>query len=256
MYRENIYDVINATGERVSALLVPINRRLKAYTWKVLGEAGLKMDEAKQIAEDTLEVGGLKLVLRRGENIPQAIVEFARKGEVVLGITGDELYDEKRLQRPNSILRVENTYDWFDEAAKFYRPALCLFNRTGNAGDIPRLKNWNSSSILNSPKLPTAALNEKYLETSKNYLQKSPLTGDIKMWRSMIEGGSNMESYVKRDGKRRGADCGIDIVYTGKTLKELGLKIVDIVRFSDLVVVSPLRNGPTLEALARKASSS
>ena len=116
MYRENIYDVINATGERVSALLVPINRRLKAYTWKVLGEAGLKMDEAKQIAEDTLEVGGLKLVLRRGENIPQAIVEFARKGEVVLGITGDDLYDENRLQRPNSILRVENTYDWFDEA--------------------------------------------------------------------------------------------------------------------------------------------
>lgn len=239
MYRENIYNVIGRSGERVSTILIPENSRLRAYTWEVLKEAGLKMDGATAIAEDALRTKEFTFRQVRGEKIPEAITEYARNGEVVFGITGDDLLDEYRFRNPNNILKVENTYDWFDNSAMFYRPALCLVNRTGRLGEKP----------------PIVAIGEKYRETSRDYLFRSPMTRDFDFGEFEQESVKVFSNGVEKKIAQGKVNCAIDIVYTGQTLRFEGLSIVDIVRFTDLVVVSPLGKGPTLEALARKASS-
>ena len=118
MYRENIYDVIKATGEKVSTLVVPKNNGLKGYAWEVMKESGLDLESAKELEKGKLKVGDLTVLLRRGEDIPQIVVDEFNNGNIILGLTGDDLYDEYRFRNPNSPLEVENTYDWFDENAR------------------------------------------------------------------------------------------------------------------------------------------
>ena len=137
MYRENIYDVIKGTGEKISALVIPTNNGLKGYGWKVMKEAGLDLEKAEKIGKDQLKAGDLTILLRRGEDVPQIVVDEFAKGNIVFGLTGDDLYDEYRFRNPENPLRIENTYDWFDGKARFRRPTLCLINRTGKEEDIP-----------------------------------------------------------------------------------------------------------------------
>jgi len=221
MYQENIYEVIENTGENVSTLVIPKNTGLKGYAWKVLKQAGLDLNEAVEVVEDTLRVGDLTLIQKRGEDIPQLVVDYAtRRGEAVLGITGDDLYDEFRLRFPDNPLRIENTYDWFDPNARYLRPAMCFINRSGSIGDVPL-----EARI---------GVNAKYVYTSRDYLTKSPLMQGRDFDVVIYNGG------VEMTVADRTTDCAIDTVYSGKTLGKNGLSVVDIVRFSDLVVVSPL----------------
>lgn len=224
MYRENIYDVMNATGEKISTLIIPKNSGLN-YFGQVLKEAGLNLDEAKKVGKDKMELNGLTLVLERGEDVPRVVMDFRDMGEVVLGITGDDLYDEFGLRNPDNMLRVENTYDWCDSEAKFGRPALCLINSTGRIEDIP---------------LEAAvAINSKYLYTARQYLRDSQVSGGRTFRETIYEG--NVEGRVEQ-----GKDCGIEIVYSGRSLEEKQLEIADVVRLSDLVVISPLGSRESL----------
>ena len=87
------------------------------------------MDDAKQAGRNKLKLGGLTLVLKRGEDIPQLVADYAAiRSEVVLGVTGDDLFDEFKFRVPKNTLRVDNTYDWFDENARYFRPTLCFIN--------------------------------------------------------------------------------------------------------------------------------
>jgi len=222
MYRENIYDVMNATGEKISTLVIPKNTGLKGYAWQVLKEAGLKLDDAKQAGRNKLKLGGLTLVLKRGEDIPQLVADYAAiRSEVVLGVTGDDLFDEFKFRVPKNTLQVENTYDWFDENARYFRPTLCFINMTGNVEDVPL-----ESRI---------AINGKYELTSRAYLRGSPLTQGKKFAETTYSG--DIELTVAEGTN----DCCIDTVYTRKTLDENGLKVIQKIRFSDLVVISPLK---------------
>ncbi|MBI2558222.1 phosphoribosyl-ATP diphosphatase [Candidatus Woesearchaeota archaeon] len=221
MYRENMYDVIKGTGERVSALVVPKNNGLKGYAWKVMKEAGLDLESAKELEKGRLKVGDLRVLLRRGEDIPQIVVDEFNNGNIILGLTGDDLYDEYRLKNPQNLLKIENTYDWYDEKARFFRPTLCLINKSGKAQDIP----------LDA----RIAVNGKYENTSRNYLQTSPLFDGKKSTVAVYNG--DLESTVKRGTN----DCCIDTVYSGSSIDGYGLGIVQKIRFSDLVVISPLK---------------
>ena len=221
MYRENIYDVIKATGEDVSALVVPKNTGLNGYARNVLKEAGLDLESAKKVGETTLMAGNLAILLGRGEDIPRIVEDESLKSRVVLGVTGDDLLDEYRLRNPENKLKIENTYDWDDEAAIFKRPTLCLMNKTGNIEDVPLEAR--------------VAINGKYEYTSRNYMQTSPLF-DGKL-PSVIVYSGDLERTVYRETN----DCCIDAVYSGKTMERYGLKIVQKIRFSDLVVISPLK---------------
>ena len=230
MYRENIYDVIKAIGERVAVLVIPKNTGLKGYAWKVLREAGLDLDKAQQLDKTTLKLGDFNLWLRRGEDIPQIVVDEFRNDRVVLGVTGDDLLDEYRLRNSKNTLKIENTYDWYDEEAKFRRPALSIINRTGQIKDVPIEAR--------------VAINTKYEYNGRLYLSKSPLL-TVRKYELKIYSG-DLEDRVARDA----ADCCIDTVYSGTTIDTIdqnGLKIIEVIRFSDLVVISPLRtDGPGL----------
>src|SRR3989338_8127967 len=161
MYRENIYEIIEGAGEKISALAVPKNNALKGYAWQVLKETGLDLDKSEEIDKNRLKVGGLAVLLRRGEDIPQIVVDEFNRGRIVLGVTGDDLYDEYRYRNPQNPLKIENTYDWYDEKALFKRPALCLINKSGDVGDLPLEAR--------------VAINGKYEYTSRDFIEKSPL---------------------------------------------------------------------------------
>jgi len=224
MYRENMYDVMNATGEKITTLVIPKNSGL-SYVGQVLREAGLDLDKAKKVEKDKMTLDGLTLVLERGEDVPRVVMDFSERGEVVLGVTGDDLYDEFGLENPDNPLRIENTYDWCDPKAKFGRPALCLINKTGRIEDIPLMAK--------------VAINSKYLYTARQYLENGEISEGRTFKESKYKG--NVEGRVAQ-----GKDCGIEIVYSGGSLEEKELEIVDVVRLSDIVVISPLKSEESL----------
>ncbi len=221
MYRENIYDVIKQTGEKVSTLVVPKNNGLKGYAWKVMKESGLDLESAKELEKGKLKAGDLTILFRRGEDIPQIVVDEFNRGNIIFGSTGDDLYDEYRFKNPNSPLKIENTYDWFDGSARFFRPTLCLISKTGNEEDMPLEVR--------------VAVSGKYECTSRNYLQTSPLFNGKKPVVVVYNG--DLESTVASGTN----DCCIDTVYSGSTIDQYGLGIVQKIRFSDLIVISPLK---------------
>ena len=238
MYRENIFEVMEKTGAS-GMLVVPKNTGLKGYAWQVLKEAGLDLEEAKKIGANELSLRGLTVLLRRGEDIPQIVMDYSGKAKCVLGVTGDDLLDEYRLRNPDNILQVENTYDWYDPKAKFLRPALSFMS---NEGDVPAK---NTAEAFET----RVAINSKYEYLSRLFLQKSPRFNGLNLNFSLKIYSGDLEDTVNSDAN----DCCIDTVYTGKTIeKSYRLKIIEIIRFTDLVVVSPLRKyGPGfLEKLA------
>ncbi len=222
MYRENIYDVLRMNGEQIDTLIVPKNTGLKGYVWKVLKEAGLDLYEAEQIGEGKLKAKGLTLLLRRGEDIPRIVMDEFRQGRLVMGLTGDDLLDEYKLKDTGNTLRVENTYDWDDEAAMFRRPALCLINKTGEL-----------DSFL--PGIPIA-INAKYESTSRDYLRRSLTAKGINPKINVYNG--DLESAVTNGSN----ECCIDTVYTGKSIKDRGLQIAQTIRYSDLSAITALRS--------------
>ena len=141
MYHENIYRIIEATGKQINTIIIPKNTGLKGYAWKVLKKAGLNLEEAQKVSRTELRLGDLRLWLRRGEDIPQIVQDEKERGNAVLGVTGDDLYDEYRLRDPENTLKVENTYDWFDNdpktGAKYFRPALFMIGKSPETEKVP-----------------------------------------------------------------------------------------------------------------------
>ena len=228
MYRENIYEVIETIGKKISTLVVPKNTGLKGYAWKVLKEAGLDLENFQIVADAELRAKDLTVLLRRGEDIPQIVMDEFRQGRIVLGLTGDDLLDEFRLRQPDNTLKVENTYDWYDPRAKYLRPALCLIGKSGNIEKIPERVDL--------------AVNDKYKYTSRLYLAKDPKLRGKLIYTTTYSG--DLEQAVKSGARNY---C-IDTVYTGKTSGDLGLtEVGEPIRFTDLVLVSALRrDGPGL----------
>lgn len=238
MYRENIYDVINAVeqreGVKITTLVIPKNSGLKGYAWEVLKEAGLDLDNAERLADTELRIGKLSILLRRGEDIPQIVTDEFRLGKIVLGVTGDDLFDEYRLRNPQNTLMVENTYDWFDERAKYFRPALCLIGTNPDSNKIP----LEARVVING----------KYELTGRLNLTKKP---ELKGSKFLIGVYAGDLEYSVQSGAY---DYCIDTVYSSDSIKKRELvEVGKPLRFSDLPVISSLRrNGMGL--LERMAS--
>jgi phosphoribosyl-ATP pyrophosphohydrolase len=234
MYRENIYEVIERTGEKITTLLAPKNNGLKGYAWKALREAGLDLENAVPCSDNRLKVGDLTLLLRRGEDIPKDVFEFFQNGDLVLGVTGDDLFDEFQLRQPESGLRVLNAYDWFDREARYFRPATCFISRTGRFEDVPEAAK--------------VGVNAKYLLSSRVYFDGTPQLQGKALAVSAYTGGVD-ESVA--DGRN---DFCIDVVYTGDAVDKLGLKVMgEPIRFTDLVIVGPFQEAsPIGKAMERE----
>ena len=217
MFRENIFEFTE-----MGTLFVPKNGGLYDYVFEMLPDMGMELESWMGKKEaDGFKQDGLEIVLARGEDIPQRTDELICNQRSAFGLTGDDLFDEYMLSQTLdgniSPLIVLNTYDWFDENAKYNRPALCLMNKTGNFEDIP--------------KNAKVAVNKKYENTSKVYLSKSYRLKNLDL---RIESYNGDTEKTVADGTN---NCCIEIVYSGKTVEENDLEIVDIVRFSDIVLV-------------------
>ena len=65
MYRENIYEVMESTKEKVSVWVIPKNTGLKGYAWKTLKEAGLDLDDARVVGDGKLRLRFNLIVKKR-----------------------------------------------------------------------------------------------------------------------------------------------------------------------------------------------
>ena len=168
----------------------------------------------KEIAEDytgeILEV--------RGEDIPLFVEELSKQNKKVIGITGDDLLKEFLIRRKNTCLEIKKVISWKDEKCIFGKPTLCLMgSEKENLGDIS--------------KTLKICINRKYLETAEKYLKKLEKKG-FRFEKFYLSGAT--ESMFQKGL----VDLVIDIVCSGKSAEEAGLKVYDRIFSSDIVVIS------------------
>ena len=217
MFRETIGLFI---PEQRAKLYIPKNSGLNEYVNNLLREVGV--NDAGEFDRVDQSKGILEIISARGEDVPQRVDDCILRGDVAYGLTGDDLFDEYMLGAGNSPLGVLNTYDWFDPSAQFNRPVLCLLNREGL---VP-----NSSATV------SIAVNKKYERTSRQYLSQRFRSSDLHF--SIVAYAGDTENTVA-EGTH---DWCVEVVYRGdkspaSATSSTGLKIAEIVRFSDISLI-------------------
>ena len=217
MFREKIGLFI---PEPSAKLYAPKNSGLHEYVNDLLNEIGVS--ERGEFTRTDDSVGTLELIPARGEDVPQRVDDCLRRGEVAYGLTGDDLFDEYKLGVGHSPLAVLNTYDWFDPGAQFSRPALCLLNRAGRIPD--------------SPAPVSIAVNKKYELSARQYLAQRFRSSAAQL--SILAYAGDTENTVA-EGTH---DWCVEVVYRGErspgsALSVTGLKVAEVVRFSDISLI-------------------
>lgn len=205
MFRENMLQFMKP-GEKT--LFWPKNSGLSDYVWQLIQEIGGSKPQ---------EVG-IKLREVRGEDIPQLVLDSITSDELAYGLTGDDLFDEFMLRNDREPpLQVLNTYDWLDHSAKYYRPALCLMAKVTHPNSFPDLTK--------------VAVNAKYQKTSERALEQL-----LRKWkkRYQVNVYSGGTEFTVQQGSN---DACVDVVFSGKTLETCELYVVDVIRFSDIVLI-------------------
>ena len=129
-----------------------------------------------------------------------------------MGITGEDLYSEYCLETKNKLKVLKNVV-WPDE----FKPKLCLLG--------PKEKNF--TDMPNAIKL---CINRKYKKLAKRYCDSLENKGyiiDI-----VYASGASEEFYAKGI-----VDLVIDIVYSGESAQQYGLKIYEQLFESDIVII-------------------
>ncbi len=174
---------------------------------------------------------GLELNIQeqRGEYIPELVNSLYEDREPVIGITGEDLFDNflfekygspvnKRLFFKNLSLRNKGPY----ENAFLGLPALCILGKGGIALDkfVEAYPNVRYSEVrqLRAAELQEPDFNGKRIAIPKRY--EAPIRSRVRL---------NGAELLLLDGKvdvtaaRGDADYAIDIVLTGRTCMEEGL---------------------------------
>ena len=234
MFRETIGQFI---PERRATLYVPKNKGLNEYVNKLLREIGVR--DAGEFDRTDQTKGVINIVSARGEDVPQRVDDCIQRGETAYGLTGDDLFDEYMLGASNSLLGVLNTYDWFDSSAQFNRPALCLLNREG--------------LIPNTSPPVSIAVNKKYELSSFLYLSQRLQSRGIQF--SVVAYAGDTENTVI-EGTH---DWCVEVVYRGdkssdSAISRTGLKVAEVVRFSDISLIGRKIVNPWEEEYRRIAA--
>ena len=234
MFREAISLFV---PEQRAKLYIPKNRGLNEYVNHLLGKIGV--GDAGEFNRTDQSEGILDIVSARGEDVPQRVDDCIQRGEAAYGLTGDDLFDEYMLGAGNAPLRVLNTYDWFDPSAQFNRPSLCLLNREGRVPDAPL-----TVSI---------AVNKKYERSSRQYLSQRFRTRELQY--SVVAYSGDTENTVA-EGTH---DWCIEVVYRGdkspdSATSRTGLKVAEVVRFSDISLIGRRILNPWAEEFRRIAA--
>ena len=186
------------TTQRV--LLLPKNRGLAVQAERAIGEMDLR---------------SCSRVYVRGEDVPYITGAIAAAGRPAVGITGEDLLAEwlaagNALDESLRLTRVP----WDDPRAIYGKPALCLIGaRDTTLGTNARI-----------------AICAKYRNLADRYV------------RTLEAEGHTIESVVVRGALENVclqglADFIIDIVVTGRTVKEAGLEVKSVISTSDLAVL-------------------
>lgn len=234
MFRETIGQFI---PEQRATLYVPKNKGLNEYVNKLLREIGVR--DAGEFDRTDKAKGSIDIVSARGEDVPQRVDDCIQRGETAYGLTGDDLFDEYMLGASNSVLGVLNTYDWFDSSAQFNRPALCLLNREG--------------LIPNTSRPVSIAVNKKYELSSCQFLSQRLQSREIQF--SVVAYAGDTENTVM-EGTH---DWCVEVVYRGdkspdSAMSRAGLKVAEVVRFSDISLIGRKIVNPWEEEYRRIAA--
>ncbi len=227
-FRPKIQNIISEKNMS-PAIIIPKNSGLKDIVSTTLAKMGLNFSEFKRQSDDIYYGDDLAVYIYRAEDIPGIVEQSYQKNQTkVLGFTGDDLFDEYKINNPNTLLSLIETIDWDDDTAKYRRPALCLI---GKNGVRPKGK-------------VSVAVNKKYEATSRKAIDELKESLEIEPTINLY--GGNLEQTVVSGLN----DYCIDIVYSGKTLEEKNLSILDTIRFSDFVMIGVDESNPAIFKLA------
>ena len=231
MYRERIGRFI---ADERAKLHVPKNGGLNDYVRHLLKEIGVGEDGG--FDRPGLGKGELEIIPTRGEDVGQRVEDCVVRGETAYGLTGDDLFDEYRIETQNPRVGVLNTYDWYDPSAHFNRPALCLMNARGKLPHFP-------ASV-------TVAVNKKYERISRLYFAQRFPADELRY--KIVAYAGDTENTVA-EGTH---DWCVEVVYRGEkssesAMSKTGLRVVDILRFSDISLIGRDTVNPWAEEYGR-----
>ncbi len=196
---------------RAAELIPPPIDRTIALLPKNRGLAG-------QIAalRDRLADGTARFEVR-GEDVPLLANEIARRGGSVTAFTGDDLLDEWLLA--GNVLHerlVRRRVAWRDPLAAFGAPALCLIG--------------SSPDLFERERPLRVAVCERYRLQTQRHLAAMRASGaqfDVLPIAGAVEAciGSGV------------ADLIADIVVTGRTIAQSGLRVLRVISTSDVAVL-------------------
>jgi ATP phosphoribosyltransferase len=153
----------------------------------------------------------------RGEDVPFWVEKLLQNKSDVIGITGQDLYYEYNLENYKTNTKIINLIIWDDNQALFNKPTLCLIG--------PK-----NRSLENLPKNLKICISSKYKNIAKKYLNLLETRGYV--FEKFYVKGSVEESFLMGL-----SDIVIDIVYTGKSMNELGLTVYDKIFYSNFVII-------------------
>jgi ATP phosphoribosyltransferase len=181
---------------------MPKNSGLKNKSEEVLKEF--------KLSGDIIEI--------RGEDIPCFVLKLIKGNKKTIGITGEDLFKEFILNNRNTGLKIIKRITWKDTSCLFQKPALCLLG--------PK-----NRELIDLGKNLKICINSKYKELSKknilNFLENKGYR-----FEKIYVSGATEEFFL-----RGIADLVIDIVCSGKSAEEAGLKVYDKLFESDLVLI-------------------
>ena len=158
------------------------------------------------------------VIQSRGEDVPCFVEKLIGQGKNVIGITGEDLFAEFLLNNKDSEVEIIETVPWEDDKTMFGKPALCLLG--------PKDK-----SLSELPKKLRICINKKYKRISDEFLAKMKYSERIE-FDKMYFSGATEETFMEGI-----SDLVIDIVYSGKSIEEAGLKVYDKIFESDIVII-------------------
>lgn len=167
-----------------------------------------------------------KILKVRGEDVPLFVEKLSKLGKKVIGITGEDLF--KEYSSNENLLVIKEKIIWNDEQFVFKKPALCLLGS-------------ESKSLKELPEKIKICINKKYKNISNKFLKEYFLEKDYEI---IYTSGTTEELFSQGI-----VDLVIDIVCSGKSAKEAGLKVYKKIFESDLVVIEYFKDRFDLQEL-------
>ena len=182
--------------------IIPKNSGLKLKAEEILKKLGLVGD----------------IIVIRGEDIPCFVSKLFKDGKEVIGITGEDLFCEFILSNYNSQLEILERIKWEDDNYLFKKPTLSLLGPKDK-----RLEDFDKKLKV--------VVNCKYKKLAKKGILNR-LEGKGYVFEKIYVNGSSEEFFSQGV-----ADLVIDIVCSGKSAREAGLKVYEKIFESDIVLI-------------------